>query len=264
MLRFAVSVDKDISAILGQLAWEGWPGTRVVLLFAEEDDYLAYSAAFYSNGQVLWLLGAQLNQGYPHVAMLWSEEKEVLEYLIHELTHTCLAHLPLPHWLNEGMAESLRRRITWSREHRLASLIPGRQPRSTWTELAEQHRRHWNEQTLQEFWAGASFYQNETASCLSYSLADALVQRLSERQPHFEVFVRHAQFEDAGQVAALEWLGLRLEDEMTALLGPGNWRPSITAMSEIREAMTKPALVTSASQNPAKPTPPDTRPPAVS
>jgi hypothetical protein len=231
--KFSASVYEDIVFNLKHLAWEGWPGVRVVLIFTEADDYEAYLGAFFTGGQVPRVSGVHLNQGYPHVALLWTTEEDVCAIIVHELGHHCLAHLPLPIWLNEGIAVVLEHLIIWARHHLLASWLVNRARPQPWAELAPEHRQHWNARTIQTFWAGTSFHEGGIISDLSYSLAAALTVRLDKRRLLFLPFVRHAGWEDAGQTAAMEWLGIELGQEVAALLGPGDWDPSSEAIREL-------------------------------
>jgi hypothetical protein len=232
LLKLSSSAYKEITYNLAHLAWEGWPGPQVILIFSEPDDFQSYLAAFFREGQVPPLQGVQLHKGYPHVALIWTTEQDAMGTLVHELSHNCLTHLPLPLWLNEGIAVTLQRGILWSRQHTLRSLFTGP---PEWRNLVGQHRQHWNEQAIQEFWAGTSFYHDSLVA-VSYSLAEALVQRLSTRRALFLAFVHHARCEDAGQLAAIEWLGVRLEETVATLLGPGKWCPSRRVIDEMLKA----------------------------
>jgi hypothetical protein len=62
-----------------------------------------------------------------------------------------------PLWLNEGVAVRVERFMTRPSEPMLHR------------ELADQHRNHWTETNIQEFWAGASFGQPGDPQTLSYS-----------------------------------------------------------------------------------------------
>jgi hypothetical protein len=93
-------------------------------------------------------------------------------------------------------------------------------------ELAAAHDAFWNEQNIQEFWAGKTFHQPGEGNTLSYSLAEILVTLLEENRDDFLQFVEHADYHDAGQDAALGFLGKSLGDAAASFLGPGDWRPN--------------------------------------
>jgi hypothetical protein len=92
-------------------------------------------------------------------------------------------------------------------------------------ELAQQHHAFWNEQNIQEFWAGTTFHMKDEAQRLSYSLAEVLVHKLSGDHRLFLEFLSSAHYDDAGQTAALDVLGTNLGDVVADFLGPGEWRP---------------------------------------
>src|SRR6185503_13228355 len=147
-------------------------------------------------------------------------ETAMCHTLVHELTHDCLAHLPLPPWLNEGVAQTIERMLTWKREPVLHQ------------ELADQHRNYWTEENIQEFWAGTSFHQPGDPQTLSYSLAEIIVQLLTSQKGDFKEFLRRATYVDAGQTAALDCFGCSLGNVLTTFLGPGEWRPVRKALVE--------------------------------
>src|SRR5687768_11102477 len=109
--------------------------------------------------------------GYPHMAIRHESSVQDAQTLVHELTHHCVTHLPIPVWLNEGVAQRLQRAIVGvyaPRAHEGASshywaAISNWVPPLMWDELAEKHHAFWNEQNIQEFWAGTSFNQSGDA-----------------------------------------------------------------------------------------------------
>ena len=107
-------------------------------------------------------------------------------------------------------------------------------PPLMWHELKERHLDFWNEETLQSFWAGNSFYIPGDSNELSYSLAEVFVRLLSESKEkvYLERFLEHARPEDAGQGAALDILETDLGEIAGTFLGPGKWRPSPAAISK--------------------------------
>jgi hypothetical protein len=102
-------------------------------------------------------------------------------------------------------------------------------------ELAEEHRAYWNEQNIQEFWAGLSFQKPGEVNKLSYSLSLILLEVLSNPWSDFLDFVQNADFRDAGQDAAQKWLGRCLGEAVSGFLGHGNWRPNRKAIADIWE-----------------------------
>ena len=89
-------------------------------------------------------------------------------------------------------------------------------------ELAERHRNHWNEGNIQRFWVGKTYDEPGDGSELSYSLGEILVTLVSEKGTAFAGFVQAADWRDAGQDAAVNFLGQGLEEVLAGFLGPGD------------------------------------------
>ena len=60
---------------------------------------------------------------------------------------------------------------------------------------------------------------------LSYNLAHILVRNISQNFSAFSKFSNHAHYEDAGESAAQEILGLSLTQIVGSFLGGGGWQP---------------------------------------
>lgn len=244
LLSFAQKALMEIRARLGNLAWAGTPGRHVVLLFQEEDDYYDYVGGFGRGEVVPGSLGMHLGDGYPHVAIKHESDLQNAQTLVHELTHHCVTHLPIPLWLNEGVAQRLQRAIVGvyaPRSHESEAshywaAVTNWIPPVMWDELAEKHHTFWNEQNIQQFWAGTSFGQPGDARDLSYSLAEVLVHLLGENRETFLAFLSRAHYDDAGQTAAIDCLATNLGDAVGTFLGPGNWRPYRKAIVQCWEA----------------------------
>jgi len=48
--------------------------------------------------------GMYINEGYGHFVFPAQDINFAEPIAVHELTHVCVVHLPIPLWLNEGMA----------------------------------------------------------------------------------------------------------------------------------------------------------------
>ena len=132
---------------------------------------------------------------------------------VHELTHACLAHLPIPLWLNEGMAVLMEDVLAG---HRLFLD----------KEMVKRHQKYWNEETIQGFWSGESFLAFDDGQELSYNLAHILVRNISQDFTAFATFSNNASYEDAGELAAKEFLGVSLTQIVGSFLGEGSWQPN--------------------------------------
>lgn len=185
----------------------------VVLLLDSLDRYYDYVQYFYSEaGQFATSGGMCINQGYPHLVFPSARLGGLVLGVVHELAHARVAHLPLPGWLNEGLARNVER-VAY------AFGVPDMN-----AEMADRHQAFWGTEEMQEFWTGDSFHRPDDGNELSYSLADLLVQQLSQRKG-FHDFVTDAHEEDAGEAAAIENLGEGLGEIVGAFLGPGTWSP---------------------------------------
>ncbi len=247
LLWFAEENVTAIRSHLGELAWRDRPGKQVVLLFGDEDDYYGYLAYFYGRDSIPGSLGMHINSGLPHIAVKLTTELESAQTLAHELTHSCVAHLPIPAWLNEGIAMRLQRvtagmyapKAHEGEQTNFWAAMSNWVPPLMWDELAERHHVFWNEENIQSFWAGTSFEENQESQELSYSFAEVLVHLLGENREAFLEFLGRAHFDDAGQTAALDCLGACLGDTAGTFFGEGNWRPLRKAMVDCWSATKK-------------------------
>jgi hypothetical protein len=237
--NYANRAADTIKARLGETAWRGAFGKDVILVFSDEDDYYHYLAHHSSDGEQAASGGVCIHSGYTHIALPWHDEFDAANTIVHELCHDCVAHLPLPVWLNEGMAVTLQKCIAppaqgsgeGAQSTLFAAAINWQAP-LMWDELAERHFAFWTEESIQSFWAGTSFYEPGDPNELSYSLAEVFVKLLTERGegPAFRSFIEHAHQDDAGQGAAMDCLSADLGGIAGTFLGAGDWRPRRSAM----------------------------------
>lgn len=239
ILEYAGRAATTIKEHLGNTAWPGTIGKDLALVFTDHDDYYQYLSHHSQDGEQAASGGVCIHSGYTHIALPWHDELEAANTIIHELTHDCLAHLPLPLWLNEGVAVTLQkdiappaRAIGQSEQDAFYSAAINWRAPIMWDELAERQFAFWTGENIQSFWAGTSFFQPGDSNELSYSLAEVLVKLLSERSDAaaFRAFLEAARHEDAGQTAALDGLGVDLGEIAGTFLGKGDWRPRRKAM----------------------------------
>ena len=219
LLAYAETVEGSIRTSLGQAAWANYHGKHVLILFSDLDDYFAYISFYHGVGNHVLSAGIFIGKGYAHIAMPYCDALSAQRVLVHELTHNLLCHLPIPRWLNEGLAKVFDRQVA-------------RRPFLVDRELADRHRTHWNEINIQAFWAGKSYYVPGDESELSYSLGEILVNLLSTKWEAVPEFVKSADWRDAGQDAAVNILNQDLGEVLGGFLGPGNWRPQRKAIAE--------------------------------
>ncbi|MBI5684758.1 MAG: hypothetical protein HZC54_06730 [Verrucomicrobia bacterium] len=206
-----------LASLAGMAADEGY-GKHVVLVFRTLAEYYAYVAHFYPDcREINMSSGMFLPYGYMHFVTTSDGQQQLAPVLVHELTHNCLAHLPLPTWLNEGLAMTLENAIAGTAQFELDR------------ESAGKHRAFWNDETIQEFWSGESFHRTDDGSQLSYHLSQVLMHRIcfseSQTSSQFRTFVQHSDYKDAGNAAARQHLNLDLTTIIEDFLGPGHWTP---------------------------------------
>jgi len=243
LLDFAEGAISTIRDSLGKAAWGDYDGLHVVVVFAEEDDYYQYIADFYRDGTHPKSAGIHISTGYPHIALIFDTELRAGETIVHELVHHCLHYLPIPLWLNEGVAVVLQKAVGGysppsyvGEVSSVWGVMSGWKPPVMWAELAEKHHQFWNEDQIQHFWAGTSFHEPGDAVQLSYSLAEILIHLLAKNREGFLAFIRSARRDDAGQTAALDCLGTCLGEAAGTFLGEGKWRPQRKAIKTCWEA----------------------------
>src|SRR5882672_4676168 len=217
-LAFAEGTLEHINATLKDAAWRSGQGKHVILLFADEDDYYQYVSYFNRDGIHPTSGGCMIHKDYVHIAMPYHDGRSIRRVLVHELVHLSVVHLRLPLWLNEGLAVVLDRAAAVWRQTILDH------------ELRDRHLAYWNAGNIQKFWSGVSFGEPGDSNELSYSLAEILVNLLLSQSQEFEVFLKQAHWDDAGQTAALDVLGVDLGQTGATFLGESNWRPNRKAM----------------------------------
>jgi len=193
-------------------------GKYVVIVFSDLDSYYDY-ISYYGPQEGTYGLtsGMYLNYGYGHFVFQQGDLDMAEPIAAHEMTHALLAHLPIPTWLNEGMAVNMEAMITGAAPQRLNK------------SLFELHQSFWDSDKIQEFWSGESFSRPDDGQNLSYQLAQILVTNLSKNYDAFILFANKADWADGGENAAEEIYGLSLGDMVTNFLGEGDWRPEASS-----------------------------------
>jgi hypothetical protein len=204
---------KFLVSWLGPIAEKRGQGKHVILDFDSSENYYDYVSYFYPAGSPPVVTGGVfLRDGYHHIAL--PPAQQIQDVLVHELTHNRVAHLPLPKWLNEGIAVTMERKISGNKNGQVDR------------ELHRKHRGYWSTETISAFWNGRSFVDIEGDTIhLSYNLAEVLVDLLVQEFPNFLEFVSEANYKDAGESAAAKCFDISLNDLASTFLGPGDWTP---------------------------------------
>jgi hypothetical protein len=209
---------KKILTTLEGVASDGGYGKHVVMMFTTIDDYYAYITHFYPEGDLPMSGGICIHKGYIHFALLTTDYNSYRTTLVHELTHGCVTHLPIPSWLNEALAMRMEQVICDSTVFHLDQ------------EMYDRHLAYWDEETIQQFWSGESWTIPGEGFELSYNLALVLWQKIETRlsAPRAAVFefILNAHFDDAGEAACQDTFGLSLGDLVSSFLGEGPWTPA--------------------------------------
>ena len=218
-------IDGKIRSAIPALLPEVLYGKCPVLIFARDQDFYEYVSMYVrEDGSFGGMGGVFLNRGYGHFAMPSPDLRYYMAIFAHELCHSYLSHLGLPGWLDEA--------ITCGVEHSIA----GSNPYELDREMIRRHQDYWTEEKIAGFWSGASFHAHDDGQELSYHLARFVLNALNGggRTPRqaMEEFVLNARYEDAGQSAALEILGVSLGDCVASLLGEGDYDPVLLEEAE--------------------------------
>ncbi len=198
------SYERDLDGIMAF----GPASKMPILVFSSHDDYYRYVSAYFPDGHFGLSSGMFLSSGMGHF-VLPAEEMAMLEPVIaHELLHAVVKHLPLPAWVNEGLASNA--------EFRYGNRF---QDSRHANDQLPHHRRYWDSEKLQRFWAGFSFFNADEGQELSYDLARRLVLGLSPDWQTMREFIVSADLSDAGQSAAEQILGYSLATAAEAITG---------------------------------------------
>jgi hypothetical protein len=198
-------------------------GARSILVVLNNlDEYYSYVSNYYpEDGEFAFSGGMYINYGCPHFVTVHSPLSDLEPVIAHEMTHSALAHLALPMWLDEGIAVTTEHQVSVSHRH----------PRHA-VEMLGRHLAFWNAERMQEFWTGKSFNRTDDGNALSYDLARNIVGLLGREWPTFIRFVCGARRDDGGAAAALAELKLDLGDIAAAALNvnrQAGWSPNARA-----------------------------------
>ena len=210
--RHAVEfMERTLKRILHVLAGVARPaewGKDLLVVFDDAESYYRYVSKYYPDkGEFAFSSGMCLDRGCGHYVTTKGDLLAIEPVIAHEMTHGRVGHLPLPLWLNEGLAVNTVQRVT--------NPSP---PLHTPQEMHFKHLAFWGPREVQEFWSGKSFRRPDEANMLSYDLARILVDQLSADWPRFAAFANAARYEDGGEAAAREHLGVGLGSLVAAIL----------------------------------------------
>ena len=218
---------RRVRGVLEELAQDGDLGKEILIVFASQDDYYRYVGYYYPDeGEFAMSSGMFLHAGCSHFVVHGEDLAGFEPVIVHEMTHSQLSHLPIPAWLNEGMAVNSEQRLT-----RIGA--------DAWSvqQLEPRHRKFWTPETIQQFWSGAAFLRPDEGSELAYDLGRLMVNGLSSDWAGFKRFVQAAHLQDSGAAAAHDQLDLDLGEFIRHFLGHGggDWGPAPAAWPQAPE-----------------------------
>jgi hypothetical protein len=218
MLDFAEELNALVGAMLeGALAQDPF-GKFAILVFGGEARYWQYIRYYSKDQKPRESAGVCIFSGDTHIAMPGvSNFKHVL---VHEMVHAKLAHLPLPHWVHEGIAQNIDR-ILMTRSRMEA----GRFSR-------DQHRIWWKNHGIQQLWTGEIFDDRRAdRRHMAYELSEQLVNAMiNPDRAVFNAFLREANKDDGGEAACRAYFGVGLGVWVQEILGDGEWDPAPAAL----------------------------------
>jgi hypothetical protein len=190
---------------------------EVLMAFADAEVYSRYARRYCPDlDETMVSAGMYLFVGGGHFIVHGDELWRMEPTIVHELTHAQLAHLPLPLWVNEGMAVNSEQRLT-------------QMGAAAWDvkALERKHAAFWTPETIQEFWNGMAFKRPDEGSELAYDLGRLLVNGMCADWASFKRFAELASADDGGAEAAASALHVDLGEAVRHFLDrdDGDWSP---------------------------------------
>lgn len=112
MLQYMERTLKRVAAVLEGIAVPPPWGKDLLIAFDDQQQYYDYVSYYYpESGEFAFSGGMHINAGCSHYVTLKSDLRSMETVLAHEMTHGCLSHLPIPMWLNEGLAVNTEQRL---------------------------------------------------------------------------------------------------------------------------------------------------------
>lgn len=180
----------------------------LLIVFEDEDAYYRYVSHYYpASGEFAASSGMYIHGGCGHFVTVRADLRAIEPIVAHELTHACLSHLPIPAWLNEGLAVNTEQRLC----------PPAQAPRNPW-QMNARLRQFWGPGEIQQFWSGRSFLRNDEGNELSYELARILVSYFGADWDRFRAFAIAANLADGGASSAMAHLNIDLGAAVCAVL----------------------------------------------
>lgn len=189
-------------------------GKCPIIVAHDLETYYDYITQYYPDGEHALSGGVYLNDGYGHFVFTFHDMNNAELVLAHELAHALVAHLPLPAWLNEGIAQ-------------LCEVTVAGRDTTPYDEVHEKFDSYWDCETIQDLWNGHGFNRQDEGQLQSYYLARLLTRNLMGDMQRFRAFLHEADAADAGASALLRHYGMQLPEMVAQHLGEGDWAPRL-------------------------------------
>src|SRR5689334_22167942 len=104
-LEYIDRTRRRILRVLDGIAQVAPWGKDLLIVFDDEETYYRYVSYYYDeDGEFATSAGMHICAGCSHFVTRKGDLSAIEPVIAHEMTHGCVAHLPLPLWLNEGIA----------------------------------------------------------------------------------------------------------------------------------------------------------------
>jgi hypothetical protein len=224
--RFVATTRSRIASVLDGVAQFPAHNRSILVVFDDHEQYYRYVTNYYpEEGEFAFSGGMFVDHGCPHLLMVRDDLSVIEPVIAHEMTHSSLAYLSLPLWLDEGIAVTTEHQVSHSHRHPQEAI-----------ELMNKHADFWNAELMQEFWRGESFHRTDDGQALSYDMAQKIVGLIGREWSSFQRFVHGAKRDDAGAASARATLNLDLGQLAASAIGlkaEAGWSPNPTAWNSV-------------------------------
>lgn len=225
--NFLSKAREQVLGVLAGIAQAPQWGKDILIVFEDVESYYRYLSFYYPDAAALGLSRAMyLRAGVGHFVAVKADLYATQSLMVQETTRNCLAHLPLPLWLNVGIAVNTERQLV----NKKSCGGCGSQ------QLHDRLLAYWNESEIHGFWSGASFQRADEGPELSFELARIMVELLAKDWQSFKHFATNAHADDAGAAAARAHLDMDLGELVCAMLEQDfriDWSPAAQTAGQV-------------------------------
>ena len=116
---YVAATRERIAKLLSGIARFPAGARSILVVFNNLDEYYEYVSNYYPDtGEFAFSGGMFIDRGCPHFVTVVSPLSDLEPVIAHEMTHSALAHLSLPLWLDEGIAVTTEHQVSVSRRTR--------------------------------------------------------------------------------------------------------------------------------------------------